>query len=77
MNFNLAALAGRKKSKACEQSFPLKQSEEIGSRLIHLFRFYVLFSQYRSGDNNLENCFFEISSDSRAYRRINDEKTKG
>jgi len=65
-NFNLAALAGSKKSKACEQSFPLKQSEEISSRLIQLFSFYVLFSQYRSRDNNLENYLFQIPSDSRA-----------
>ena len=35
--------------------------------LIDLFSLYVLFSQYRSCDNSLENCFFQISSCSRAY----------
>ena len=56
-----------RKSKACEQSFPLRQS------------LYVLFSQYmyRLCDHTLENFFFLlISSHSRAYQRINDEKTK-
>ena len=35
--------------------------------LIDLLSLYVLFSQYRSCDNTLENCFFQISSCSRAY----------
>ena len=35
--------------------------------LTDLFSLYVLFSQYRSCDNTLENCFFQISSCSRAY----------
>ena len=35
--------------------------------LIDLFSLYVLFPQYRSCDNSLENCFFQISSCSRAY----------
>ena len=30
--------------------------------LIDLFSLYLLFSQYRSCDNTLENCFFQISS---------------
>ena len=34
--------------------------------LTDLFSLYVLFSQYRSY-NTLENCFFQISSCSRAY----------
>ena len=38
---------------------------------------YVLFSQYNSCDNTLENCFFQISCYSRAYVRIIYEKTKG
>ena len=37
---------------------------------------YVLFSQYRSCDNTLENCFFQISFYSLAYVRIIYEKTK-
>ena len=37
--------------------------------LTDLFSLYVLFSQYRSFDNTLENCFFQISSCSRAYVR--------
>ena len=42
---------------------------------IDLFSLYVLFSQYRSRDNTLENCFFQIySSYSRAYVRIIYEK---
>ena len=28
---------------------------------IDLFSLYVLFSQYRSCDNTLENCFFQIT----------------
>ena len=35
--------------------------------LIDLLSLYVLFSQYRLCDNTLENCFFQISSCSRAY----------
>ena len=38
---------------------------------------YVLFSQYSSYDNTLENCSFQISSYSCAYVRIIYEKTKG
>ena len=46
--------------------------------IIDLFGFYVFFfSQYRSCDNTLENCFLQISSYTRAYLRINYEKTKG
>ena len=44
---------------------------------IDLFSMYVLFSQYSSCDNTLENCFFQISCYSRAYVRIIYEKTKG
>ena len=39
-------------------------------RTIDLFSLYVLFSQYRSCDNTLENSFFQISSYSRAYEPI-------
>ena len=42
-----------------------------------LFSFYILFSQYRSCDNTLENCFFHISSNSPAYVHRIYEKTKG
>ena len=42
----------------------------IPSFQIDLFSLYVLFSQYRSCDNTLENCFFQISSDSLAYVRV-------
>ena len=38
---------------------------------------YVLFSQYRSCDNTLENCFFQFSSYSRACVCIIYEKKKG
>ena len=41
--------------------------------LTDLFSLYVLFSQYRSCDNTLENCVFQILSCSRAYVR---KKTK-
>ena len=44
---------------------------------IDLFSLYILFSQYRSCDNTPENCFFQISSYSRAFVRIIYEKTKG
>ena len=37
---------------------------------IDLFSLYVLFSQYRSCDNTLENFFFQISSYSLAYLHI-------
>ena len=42
-----------------------------------LFILYVLFLQYRSCDNTLEDCFFQISSYSHTYGRITYEKTKG
>lgn len=38
---------------------------------------YVLISQYRSRGDTLGNCSFKISFCSRAYLRINYEKTKG
>ena len=41
------------------------------------FSLYVLLSQYRSCDNTLENCFFQISFYSRAYVSISNKKTKG
>ena len=44
--------------------------------LIDLFSLYVLFSQYRSCDNSLENCFFQISSCSRAYVRTKRQSVK-
>ena len=44
--------------------------------LIDLFSLYVLFSQYRSSDNSLENCFFQISSCSRAYVRTKRQSVK-
>ena len=44
---------------------------------IYLFMLYVLFSQYRSCDNTLGNCFFQITPYSRAYLRIIYEETKG
>ena len=46
-------------------------------RLIHLFSLYVLFSQCRSYDNTLEDCFFQIFPHSRAYVSIMMKKTKG
>ena len=47
------------------------------SSLIELFSLYVLFSQYRSCDKALENCFCQISSYSRTYLRVIYKKTKG
>ena len=44
---------------------------------VDLFSLYVLFSQYRSRDNTLENRFFQISSYSCAYLHIIYEKTMG
>ena len=46
-------------------------------KLIRPFSLYVLFSQCRSCDNNLEDCFFQIFPHSRAYVRIIMKKTKG
>ena len=37
---------------------------------IDLFSFYILFSQYRSCDDTLENCFFQTLSYSCTYQRI-------
>ena len=42
-----------------------------------LFSLYVLFDQYRSCDDTLEKCFFQISYYSRAYVSIIYEKQKG
>ena len=44
---------------------------------IDLFSLCVLFYQYRSCDDTLEKCFFQISYYSRAYVRIIYENTKG
>ena len=66
----------------CCCCFPVRSLIEIGLSLplaplsIHLFSLYVLFSQCRSCDNTLENCFFQTSSYQRAYLRITYEKTK-
>lgn len=46
-------------------------------KLIRPFSLYVLFSQCRSCDNNLEDCFFQIVPHSRAYVSIIMKKTKG
>ena len=44
--------------------------------LIDLFSLYVLFSQYRSCANSLENCFFQISPCSCAYVRTKRQSVK-
>ena len=44
--------------------------------LTYLFSLYVLFSQYRSCDITLGNCFFQISSCSRAYVRTKRQSVK-
>ena len=44
---------------------------------INLFSLYAVFSQYRPCDNTLENRFFQITSNSRAYLHIIYEETKG
>ena len=49
----------------------------LGNPTVDLFSLYVLFSQYRSRDNTLENCFFQISFCSHVYVRIIYEKRKG
>ena len=49
----------------------------VHANVIDLFSLYVLFSQYRSFDDTLENCFFQILSYSRAYLCVMYEKTKG
>ena len=46
-------------------------------KLIRPFSLYVLFSQCRSCDNNLEDCVFQIFPHSRAYVSIIMKKTKG
>ena len=49
----------------------------VHANVIDLFSLYVLFSQYRSFDETLENCSFQILSYSRAYLCVMYEKTKG
>ena len=49
----------------------------LGNPTTDLFCLYVLFSQYRSRDNTLENCFFQISFCSPVYVRIIYGKRKG
>ena len=49
---------------------------QMSCKAIDLFGLCILFSQYRSCDNSLENCFFQFSSYSRAYLRVIYEKTK-
>ena len=56
----------------------MSTSEHLGHTFtIALFSLYVLFSYYRSCDNTLENCFFQISSHSRVYLRITYKTTDG
>ena len=43
--------------------------------VIDIFSLAVLISQYRSCDNTLQNSFFQILSNSRAYLHITYEKT--
>ena len=43
--------------------------------VIDIFSLKVLISHYRSCDNTLQNSFFQILSNSRAYLRITYEKT--
>ena len=59
------------------KGYLIKKWIRVASNLIDLFSMYVLFSQYRSCDNTLDNCLFQISSHSRAYLRVIYEKTKG
>ena len=61
-NFNKKKLCGNEHMVSITQIYDL-------TRPINLFSLYVLFSQYRSCDNTLENCFFQILSYSRAYLR--------
>ena len=49
----------------------------VHANVIDLLSLYILFSQYRSFDDTLENCFFQIFSYPRAYLRVMYEKTKG
>ena len=49
----------------------------VHANVIDLFSLYVLFSQDRSFDDTLENCFFQILSYSRAYLCVMYEMTKG
>ena len=55
----------------------IPNKQDVFLVIIYLFRLYVLFSQYRSCDNTLENCFFQITPYPRAYLRIIYEETKG
>ena len=53
----------------------LKDHGDSSSRLLE--RRVLLVCMFRSCDNILKNCFFQISSYSSAYVRIIYEKTKG
>ena len=55
----------------------IHQKDEEGVRAIDFFSLYVLFSQHRSCDNTLENCFFLIISYSRHNYAQSYEETKG
>ena len=50
----------------------IRDLESLSRNIIDLFG----FPQYRSGDNTLRNCSFQILSNSSAYLRIICEKTK-
>ena len=47
-----------------------KGSQVILFPSVDLFILYVLFTHFRSFDNTLEKCFFQISSNLHAYIRI-------
>ena len=61
----------------CTTPYQLGLRSVVISKSIDLLSLYVLFSQYRSCDNTLGNCFCQISSYSRAYLVIIYKKTKG
>ena len=39
----------------------IPNKQDVFLVIIYLFMLYVLFSQYRSCDNTLGNCFFQIT----------------
>ena len=68
---------GKTKQIQAKEIYSCPQRSLRSRRLNRPLQRYVLFFQYRSCDNTLENCSTQISSYSLAYLRIIYEKTKG
>ena len=67
LKLNILVHVQKKYNLACNLSFSNDNTKRYSKQSIDLFGLYVLFSQYKSCDNTLRNCIFQISFYSRVY----------